>query len=865
MEKEQVIAKYGVDINNGLNDNQVNELRKTYGLNKLKEKKKKKKIVMFFAQFKDVMIIILIVAAIISFILAFIEKKPKEFFEPILIIAIVIINAFMGMMQENKAEKALEALNKLSSLQAKVLRNKKEIKIDASNLLPGDVIFLEAGDSVPADCVLLSSVSLKSEEAALTGESLPVDKSADAKVLDDAPIGDQSNKVFSGCSITYGSGKAIVYATGMNTQMGKIANLLNNEEKSKTPLQKKLAQLGKILGIIALVSCAIIFVIGLIFSLPPLEIFMIAVSLAVSAIPEGLLVIVTIALSIGVQKMANKNALVRTLVAVETLGSASIICSDKTGTLTQNKMTLVKSYVDDEASIEDICNKNSDKVKKLLCYATLCCNGVVNVDNNQITSIGDPTETAIIYAAYINGYQQKSLNEKYPRIKEIPFDSNRKLMTSINVIEGKNVVIVKGAFDMLSLKCIKGNMLLAKKYNDEMSEKALRVIAIAYKEVGNINALSEEEIEKDLIFMGLLGMIDPPRIEVKESVKTCKKANIKPIMITGDHIITAKAIAKEIGIFNDGDIAITGKELDSLSEEQLSDQIEKITVYARVSPENKIKIVKAWQKKNHVVAMTGDGVNDAPALKAADIGCAMGINGTDVSKQASDMILTDDNFATIVDAIKYGRGIYSNIKKVISFLLSTNIGEVLIVFFAMLIWHTSPLLSMQLLWVNLVTDSFPSIALGMEEIKEDIMLQKPRNKNESVFANKLGIKIFFQGCMIAILTLIGFKIGEIYGGSLQDGQTLAFMVLSLSQIVHSYNMRSEKSLFEIGIFTNKKLNIAALVSLVMMIVVLFTPLRIVFNLKILKLYLYLIGLALIIAPLFIMEIAKLIIKKTKKH
>ena len=865
MKKEEIISKYQVDIEKGLSESQVDELRKTYGLNKLKEKKKKSWFIKFLEQFKDVMILILIAAAIVSFVIAIINKEPSDFFEPLLILIIVVMNALMGVFQEAKAEKALDALKSLSSPHARVIRDGVEKIIKSEELVPGDIIKFEAGDFIPADGLLIESASLKSDESMLTGESLPSEKDAKREVKDDAALGDQTNKVFSGCSITYGSGKAIVVSTGMNTEIGKIANLLDEDNSNETPLQKKLAQLGKYLGILALVCCAIIFVVGLVSGTDPLDIFMISVSLAVSAIPEGLPVIVTIVLSIGVQRMAKKNALIRKLPAVETLGSASIICSDKTGTLTQNRMTLVKAYVDGNGEQEEISSNNSEEVRRLLNFATLCSDGSIVVKEEDVSFIGDPTETSIIYASYKNGFKQEELNKKYPRLGEIPFDSDRKLMTSINKIDGKNIVIVKGAFDIMMSRCVEGNLEYAKKINDQMSEKALRVIAISYKEIEVIpSELNPEEIEKDLIFMGLVGMIDPPREEVKESVKLCKKAGIKPIMITGDHVVTARAIAMELGIFNEGDKAITGKELDQMNDLELDEELTKISVYARVSPENKIRIVKAWQRKNQVVAMTGDGVNDAPALKAADIGCAMGITGTDVAKKASAMTLTDDNFSTIVDAVKEGRGIYSNIKKVIGFLLSTNIGEVITVFLAMIIWQTSPLLSMQLLWVNLVTDSLPAIALGMEPIEKDIMEKKPRSKNEGIFANGLGVRIALQGIMISALTLVGFKIGEIMGGSLKAGQTLAFMVLALSQVVHSYNMRSEKSLFEIGFFKNKKLNLASLASILLMALVLFSPLRIPFGLVILPWELYLIGLGLIITPLVIMELAKLIIKLVKK-
>lgn len=864
-EQERLIEKFQVNPKNGLTNEQVKNNQEKYGLNKLKEKKKKGMFRKFLDQFKDVMILILIVAAIISFVIACVEKNPKEFFEPALILLIVILNAVMGVFQEAKAEKALDALKNMSAPHARVIREGQEQIIDASLLVPGDIIKLEAGDFVPSDAILLESTSLKSEESALTGESVPSEKSAYEEVKENAPIGDRTNMVFSGCSITYGTGLALVVHTGMDTEMGKIANLLNDEGDTQTPLQKKLAQLGKYLGVIALLACAIVFVVGLTNGLEVMDIFMVSVSLAVSAIPEGLPVIVTIVLSIGVQRMVKKNALIRRLPAVETLGSASVICSDKTGTLTQNRMTLVKAYLDETKNISDIDSNVSSEVKKLLEYGTLCSDGSIVINEEQVQHIGDPTETAIVYAAYKNGIEKEELNSKYNRLASIPFDSDRKLMTSINKIDDKIVVIVKGAFDVMASKCIKGDIEKARQVTEEMSETALRVLAIGYKVISKIpQEILPETIEKDLIFMGLVGMIDPPREEAKQAVSICIRAGIKPVMITGDHVVTAKAIASQIGIYKDGDKAITGSELDKMTDSELDQEIEHISVYARVSPENKIRIVRAWQRKGQVVSMTGDGVNDAPALKAADIGCAMGITGTDVAKGASDMTLTDDNFATIVDAVREGRGIYSNIKKVVGFLLGTNIGEVIAVFAAMLLWHKTPFLSMQLLWINLVTDSLPAIALGMEPVEDDVMDKKPKPKNEGIFANGLGIKVVLQGLMFAILSLVAFKVGENVTGTLEGGQTLAFMVLALSQVVHSFNMRSDHSLFKIGPFKNKMLNLANLASLLLMSLVLFTPIRIAFGLVILPWELYLLGLGLIVVPFIVMELGKLIIRLIKR-
>lgn len=861
----------------GLSSEQIESARQKHGENRLQEKKKKTLAGRFFEQFKDVMIIILLIAAAVSFAIAIYEGHPGELFEPLLIIAIVILNAIIGVFQESKAERALDALKNLSAPHARVIRNGKEQIIEAWELVPGDIIKLEAGDFVPADARLIESVSLKSEESALTGESVPSEKDACISVASDAPIGDRTNMVFSGCSITYGTALAVVTATGMNTEMGKIAGLLAGEQESKTPLQQKLARLGKYLGFLALGCCAVIFVVGLLNSLDPKTMFMTAVSLAVSAIPEGLPAIVTVVLSIGVQRMVKKNAIIRKLPAVETLGSASVICSDKTGTLTQNRMTLTKAYSDISGEYSNIGESNSDEIKQLLAYGTLCSDGTVEVTDGEVKHIGDPTETSIIYAAYKKGILKADINREHPRLAAIPFDSDRKLMTSINSIDGKNIVIVKGAFDVMAQRCTAGDIERARQITDKMSEAALRVIAIAYKEIDSIpDTLIPEQIESDLTFLGLVGMIDPPRPEAKEAVAICRRAGIKPVMITGDHVVTATAIAREIGIFTDGDLAITGAELDRMSDTELDQKIEQISVYARVSPENKIRIVKAWQRKDKIVSMTGDGVNDAPALKAADIGCAMGITGTDVAKGAADMTLTDDNFATIVEAVKEGRGIYANIKKVVGYLLGTNIGEVIAVFVAMLVWHHSPLLSMQLLWINLVTDSLPAISLGMEAVESDVMDAPPKPKREGLFAGGFGVRIALQGVMFACLALAAFWIGcgvpfsqikhlSAASPEISRGVTLAFLTLSLSQVTQAFNMRSERSLFKTGMFGNKTLNISTVVALSLTIAVALIPgVREAFGLVLLPSHLYLICFGLVLVPFVFMEISKLFIRKRRK-
>ncbi len=867
---ELTLQKLNTNPETGLSSAQVEERRAQYGPNRLREKKKKTTLQRFAEQFKDVMILILIAAAVISFVVVCIEQnqaakngeeqKWGELFEPLLILGIVVLNAVMGVVQESKAEHAMEALQSLSAPHTRVIRDGHEQIIDAADLVPGDIIKLEAGDSVPADARLIRSVSLKSEESALTGESVPSEKDATAIVAEDAPLGDRSTMVFSGCSITYGTAIAVVTGTGMDTEMGKIANLLESADEGRTPLQDKLAKLGKYLGVLALAACAIIFVIGLFNDIDPIEIFMTAVSLAVSAIPEGLPAIVTIVLSIGVQRMVSKNAIIRRLPAVETLGSASVICSDKTGTLTQNRMTLVRTYCDgsDESRSFTAGEEIDEETRKLLRLTALCCDGSVSFEDGKEQHIGDPTETALVLAAHKSGMPKDALNTEFPRVAELPFDSDRKLMSTVNRMDGKLVVITKGAFDVMATRCVAGDIETARKMTDSMSADALRVLAVGYKIIDELPAeLTTETLENGLTFVGLVAMIDPPRPEAKAAVAICRKAGIKPVMITGDHVVTASAIARELGILVDGDRAITGAELDAMNDSELDACVEQISVYARVSPENKIRIVKAWQRKDQVVSMTGDGVNDAPALKAADIGCAMGITGTDVAKGAADMTLTDDNFATIVDAVREGRGIYANIKKVVGYLLGTNIGEVICVFMAMLLWHKSPLLSMQLLWINLVTDSLPAIALGMEAVEPGVMTQKPKPKKEGIFAHGYGIQIVLQGCMFGGLTLVAYWLGERMIGTEHAGQTMAFIVLAFSQIVQSFNMRTNRSLFRVNPFGNKMLNLAALATVVLTGGILFIPgVNTAFGLEVLPAHMYAIAAGLFLVPLVVMEIAK---------
>lgn len=850
---DDALQELETDAKTGLSPESVKARREKYGENRLKAEKKKTMLSRFVDQFKDAMIIILLIAAAVSFFVALHEGEAKEFFEPALILVIVVLNAAMGVFQESRAEKALDALKSLTAQHARVIRGGVELVVDALELVPGDIIKLEAGDFVPADARLIESTSLKCEESALTGESVPAEKDAKLVLPEGTALGDRINMVFSGSSVTYGTALAVVESTGMDTETGKIAGLLSGESETKTPLQEKLAVLGKNLGFMALAACAVIFVVGLLNDIPAMEIFMTAVSLAVSAIPEGLPAIVTIVLSIGVQRMVKKNTIIRRLPAVETLGSASVICSDKTGTLTQNRMTLTHVFADGRLSE---ISALSEKELYLLRCAALCCDGAVREEAGEFVHIGDPTETSIVLAAHQKGMPKEQINEQSPRVMELPFDSDRKLMTTVNKVGDKYLVITKGAFDMLAPKCSGGELEASRLALEEMSGKALRVLAVAVKELTSLPEKADfDSLESGLTLLGLVGMIDPPRPEARDAVLLCRRAGITPVMITGDHITTASAIARELGILTENGIAITGAELDAMTEEELEARVESISVYARVSPENKIRIVKAWQNRGAIVSMTGDGVNDAPALKAADIGCAMGITGTDVAKGASDMTLTDDNFATIVDAVREGRGIYKNIKKVVGFLLGTNIGEVVTVFVSMLVWHQSPLLSMQLLWINLVTDSLPAIALGMEPVEAGVMDEKPKPRDEGLFANGFGIRIALQGFMFGALSLIAFRIGTASGG-IETGRTLAFMTLALSQLIQAFNMRSDSSIFKIGVFTNKNLNLAIFVSFALMAAVMLTPLHIPFGLVIMPTGLYLTGLALALVPLVVMEFCK---------
>ena len=884
---------------NGLTSEKVSESRAKYGTNELQAKKKKSTFVKFLEQFKDFMIIVLIIAAIISGVVGYIEGEGIT--DSIIILIVVVLNAVIGVIQENKAEKSLEALQKLSAHVSKVIRNGKMEVIPAKELVPGDIVVLDTGDYVPADLRIIEAVNLKSQEASLTGESVPVDKKTEKIENTEVDLGDRDNMLFSSSLITYGRGKGIVVETGMNTEVGKIAGIINSAEETQTPLQAKLNKLGKTLGIAALVICAIIFVIGLLYGKDPIEMFMTAVSLAVAVIPEGLAAVSTIVLAIGVQRMVKRHAIVKKLPAVETLGSTTVICSDKTGTLTQNKMTVEKIFYNGNTINTESAKQNIDKDLEKLVYISMLCNDTKISTEGKLN--GDPTETALVDMGFNLDFDG-AIYDEYPRIKEIPFDSDRKLMTTVNKINDKYLVSTKGGVDELLARCnkylyngeIKEDLENYKKViaenNENMAKDALRVLAMAYKEIDHEPTDEEmENMEQGLIYVGMVGMIDPPRLEVKDAVDKCKNAGIKTVMITGDHKITAIAIAKSLGILENEEEALTGAELEKMSDEDLTKNIRKYSVYARVSPEHKVRIVKAWQANGEIVAMTGDGVNDAPALKTADIGCAMGIVGTDVSKEAADVILTDDNFATIVSSVEEGRRIYDNILKAIQFLLSSNVGEVITLFVAILITPLLgnlfgidinlivPLLPIHILWINLVTDSLPALALAVDPAQKDVMDRKP-NKNKSVFTKGMVWRIAYQGILIGLITIIAFIVGlatpdenlPVIEGltneeiKVEIGQTMAFCVLAFSQLVHVFNVRDNKtSIFKTGIFSNKQLILAVLTSAALMFIILLIPaLRHIFSIPVLPVGNVLEIVILSLMPLIVVELFKLIKINTSK-
>ena len=881
------------NVKKGLTGEEVKKKQEQYGLNELKAKKKKSLLQKFLEQFKDFSIIVLIIAAIVSGIVG--VAQGDGITDTIIILIVVIVNAIIGVSQEAKAEKSLEALQKLTDHASKVIRDGSVTVVPAKELVPGDIVVLDTGDYIPADLRIIEAVNLKSQESSLTGESVPVEKNSKVITDEEIGIGDRVNMLFSSSLVTYGRGKGIVVETGMMTEVGKIAGMLDETQEQITPLQEKLDKLGKTLGIAALAICVIIFILGLIQGKEAIHMFMTAVSLAVAAIPEGLVAVSTIVLAIGVQKMVKKNAIVKRLPAVETLGSATVICSDKTGTLTQNKMTVEKIFIDSKTKDLSEYKENdiTEDVKKLV-YANMLCNDTKIGNDGELT--GDPTETALVDMAFKLDFDP-SVYDRMPRIEEVPFDSDRKLMTTINEVNGKYIVYTKGGVDELLKICnsyldngeIKQDLedyaKVVRKNNEDMAKNALRVLACGYKIIDNKPTKDDmKNIESDITFIGMVGMIDPPREEAKKAVEKCKTAGIKTVMITGDHKITATAIAKKLGILENEEEAITGLDLERMTDEELEKNVRKYSVYARVSPEHKVRIVKAWQKNGEIVAMTGDGVNDSPALKTANIGCAMGIVGTDVAKEAADVILTDDNFATIVSAVEEGRRIYDNILKVIQFLLSSNVGEIVVLFLATLfiplfakwfgitdISHLEILLPIHILWINLVTDSLPALALAFDPANSDIMKRKPVKPGKGIFTKGMTWRVVYQGIMIGLLTLIAFMIGlgstkePINGLTLDEskievGQTMAFITLALSELAHVFNIRNnKKSIFKTGIFDNMKLIWAVLASAALMLVILIIPaLRTIFSIPLLPTANIIELICLILAPIVIVEIFKLL-------
>lgn len=857
------------NISNGISDSAARKLIEKYGENKLEGKKKASLLRRFFAQFADFCVIILFVACIISFLTSLIDGSG-DFVEPVVILMIVILNAAIGVFQEQKAEKAIEALKKMSAPTATVIRSGKTKKLPSSQLVKGDLILLESGDMIPADARIVEANALKVQESALTGESEPCEKYPDTVYPESCPLAERKNMIFASTTVIAGNCKAIVTETGMATEVGKIAHLLATEESPQTPLQQKLAKIGKALGVGALAICGVVFLLGIIRKTGILPSFMLSVSLAVAAIPEGLPAIVTIVLSMGVQRMAKSNAIIRHLPAVETLGAATVICSDKTGTLTQNRMTVTQLR---DASGE--INAVSDCGRSILLMGSLCNNSRITRKGKTVSFSGDPTETAILSAAHDSGEKIFTLEKDYPRMHENPFSSERKMMSTVNRINGTLRLTVKGAPDVILPRCryatVNGKVtemtaFLKKRIslqNEQMALDALRVIAVAYR----ISSDASDNNENNLIFAGLIGMTDPPRPEAAKAVAICKEAGITPVMITGDHIVTACAVAKKLGILEDGFRAVTGNELDSMSDEKLAEIIGNCRVFARVSPEHKVRIVKAFRAKGETVAMTGDGVNDAPALKAADIGCAMGKGGTDVAKNAADMILTDDNFATIVKAVEQGRGIFDNIKKAVHFLLGTNIGEILAVFAASLLGLAPPLIPIQLLWVNLVTDSLPAMALGTEKTEKDIMKRPPISPKKGFFSDGLWIDITLEGILVGTLTVLAYLMGSLMfetDDSVLLGRTMAFCTLSFCEIAHAVNTRSSLPLYKAGFFSNKTMTLAvAVCSLVQAAVVIIPPLADIFGVMPLNKIQWGIVIALSLVPLITGEIGKMIYTQKK--
>ncbi|MGH4052404.1 MAG: cation-translocating P-type ATPase [Clostridium sp.] len=879
---EEVLKELNSKPEAGLSQKEIAVKREKFGLNQLESKKPKTLFAMFFAQLNDILIYILIIAAVISALLG-------ETSDAIIIAIVIVINATVGIVQESKAEKALDALKKLSTPKAIVRRNGELSEIPSQEVVPGDIVIIDAGRYIPCDLRLIETANLKIEESTLTGESVPVDKDAMLVLTgDDIPLGDQKNMLFMSTLATYGRGVGIAVSTGMNTEIGKIAKMLDENVDSETPLQKKLAELGKYLGIGALVICALMFTVGVLQKREIFEMLLTSISLAVAAIPEGLAAIVTIVLAMGVQKMIKEKAIVRKLPAVETLGSVNIICSDKTGTLTQNVMTVTKFYCGGTLGNLDTLDINETH-HKLLLENLILCNDATYSENSKT---GDPTEIALLIAGVNYKIFKDDLEKQHKRIDEIPFESDRKLMTTVNKYDNEYYVMTKGAIDNLLKLCtkvyIKGEIIeitpdIKKEIlaaSNNMSDDALRVLGSAYKIIPT-NHVEIDSLENDLILIGMVGMIDPPRLEVKDSISLCRNSGIKTVMITGDHQNTAFAIAKELNITTDPLAVMSGNELDKLSDEELNSKIDNISVFARVSPEHKVKIIKALKSKGNIVSMTGDGVNDAPSLKMANIGVAMGITGTDVAKGAADMVLIDDNFSTIVSAIREGRNIFTNIKKTVVFLISCNVGEIIALFLAILLGWDSPLRPIHILWVNLITDTLPALALGVDPGDPDVMKYKPRNPNDSLFKGA-GLGLLLNGLLIGVLTLAAFVIGakyyngdasifplfpkDINADALEHAQTMAFVVLSVSQLVHSLNMRNDKkSIFQIGLFSNKYLIAAIVFGVVLQDSIISIPfLANAFSVHDLNLADWIIVTALSLIPLLLNEITKIFKRNSLK-
>lgn len=831
LEKELIEKEFSTSLTEGLSRDEAAKRLERYGYNEVAQRAGKTVMQMYIDQFRDFMIIILIVAAIISGLL-------KEFTDAAVILFIVILNAVMGVIQENKAEESLAALKKMAAPNAKVLRDRCYEIMPSVQLVPGDIVILKAGDLVPADMRLTEASNLKVQEAALTGESVPVEKDTKPLSKKNIPLGDRTNMVYSGSAIAYGRGAGIVIGTGMDTEMGKIADMIQSAGETETPLKRRLQALGKTLGIAVLLICAMIFIVGVAHGRDLFEMFLISVSLAVAAIPEGLPAIATIVLAIGVQRMVKRNAIIRRLPSVETLGSATVICTDKTGTLTQNKMTVQRVYYGNslyDANSKTVDNHDKEQLNPLITAGVLCNDSKLKEEHGCGIVLGEPTETALVEFGLRAGINKDVLEAVQPRVDEVPFDSKRRLMTTVHAFEEHYRVYTKGAVEELMKRSCsildQGQVIRLDghhrdailKANEEMARGAMRVLGIAYRDIDILSrGCGERVYEKDLIFIGMVGMIDLPRPEAKEAVALCNRAGIKPVMITGDHSDTAVAIARDLGILTEENEGITGERLDDLNDDELREKVPHLSVYARVSPEHKVRIVKAWQSRGQIVAMTGDGANDAPALKVADIGAAMGVVGTDVAKEASDMVLTDDNFATVVAAVEEGRTIFVNILKAIQFLVSCNVGEILTLFVATMFNWQQPLLPVHILWVNLVTDSLPALALGMDPGEKDIMDKKPRDPKQNIFNKGMIIRITYQGITIGILTLLAFAIGS--QRSLETGRTMAFMVLVLSQLAHSFNVRSNRlSIFKVGLSSNKFLLGAVAISIALTFIIVEIP------------------------------------------